>query len=381
MRLLALAAALWFVTSHEVSAAPLNLTQVPADARFVVLVDVDGIRTADGWRQLHEQFWSQNKFVLGPILDAAGLDLKDGLHGVTIYATRVATEKDAADFRGAGIVALDFDREKLIRKLKSLEGDKPVSHGPHEIYRWQASAEGKNEPKLGIAVHSSKVLVVSTSIGEIEHALDVLDGKEANITQSDSALAMAVPLGSLILARALDLEQVASQFESPLLKQCKSLSLAIGNRDDQFFADGQAWLKSTDTAEQIETLFNGFRALVQLQAGSQEDVAKWLGKVRCVRNDKVVTLSLRLPASELQVIFKRGGKIELDSKAAAKVKIDVAPSEAKAPKPGIGVQYNVGVQFGTQPPAAKPKDESKKAEKSEKADESEKADGAEKEDK
>jgi hypothetical protein len=176
MRLLAFAAALLFVTSHGVSAAPLNLTQVPADARFVVLVDVDGIRTADGWRELHEQFWDQNKSALGPILDIAGLDLKNGLHGVTIYATQVATEKDAADFRGAAIVALDFDREKLIGKLKSLAGDKPVSHGPHEIYRCLASADGKDKQTLAIAVHPSKVIVVSTSTGEIERALDVLYG-------------------------------------------------------------------------------------------------------------------------------------------------------------------------------------------------------------
>ena len=124
------------------------------------------------------------------------------------------------------------------------------------------------------------------------------------------------------------------------MKQCKSLSLAIGQRDKQLCTDGQAWLKSTDTAEQIEALFNGFRALVQLQGGGQQDVAKWLGKVQCVRNDKVVTLSLRLSPDDLQLIAKSGGKIEVDSKATGKVKIDVTPTDGKPIKPGVDVEVS-----------------------------------------
>ena len=70
------------------------------------------------------------------------------------------------------------------------------------------SADGENKQTLSIAIHPSKAVVVSTSTGEVERALDVLDGQSPNITQTDSSLAMAVPVGTLLLARGLDLEQL-----------------------------------------------------------------------------------------------------------------------------------------------------------------------------
>ena len=154
MRSLGFAMAALLFVANGAGAAPLDLKQVPAEARWLVLVDVDGARTADGWRQAHEQFWEQNGAALGPILDIAGLDLKNGWHGLTIYATQVATEKKPADFRGAAIVSLDFDRPKLAEKLKTLAGDKLTAHGPHAIYRCQMSADGENKQTLSIAISS-----------------------------------------------------------------------------------------------------------------------------------------------------------------------------------------------------------------------------------
>ena len=81
---------------------------------------------------------------------------------------------------------------------------------------------------------------------------------------------------------------------------------------------------------------------------------------------------LRLPAGDLQAVLKNGGRIEVDTKAIAKLKIEEAAAGTAPAKPGVGIKYNFGVQVGTQPPAGKPGE--KPAEKTEKTEKTEKGD-------
>src|SRR3569623_1626784 len=135
MRLLAFALAVLIAASQKASAAPPDLTLVPADARWLVVVDVDRIRTATGWERAHEKFWAQNGAALDPVLDVLGINLKDGLHSVTLYATQIAESKHPEDFRGAAIISVDFDLVMINAQLQLLADDDPTLYGPHRIYR------------------------------------------------------------------------------------------------------------------------------------------------------------------------------------------------------------------------------------------------------
>ena len=136
MRLLAFALAVLIAVSQKASAAPPDLTLVPADARWLVVVDVDRIRTATGWERAHEKFWAQNGAALDPVLDVLGINLKDGLHSVTLYATQIAESKHPEDFRGAAIISVDFDLVMINAQLQLLADDDPTLYGPLRIYRW-----------------------------------------------------------------------------------------------------------------------------------------------------------------------------------------------------------------------------------------------------
>jgi hypothetical protein len=339
MRLLAFALAMLLAisrehVSNEAVAAPPDLKLVPADARWLVLVDVDRIRTAAGWGQAHEKFWAQNAAALDPVLDVLGINLKDGLHSVTLYATQIAESKHPEDFRGAAIISVDFDLVMINAQLQLLAADDPTLYGPHRIYRWNVGGRKGAQQSLCTALHHTQAIVVANSIDEARRALDVLDGEEPNITQSESSLASAVPAGTLLLARGLDVDKVAGDLASPLLKQCRSLSLAVGQNNEQSFAEGQASLKSVETAEQIEALVNGYRALVQLQS-EPIDAARCLSRLQCVRSDKLVTLSLRLPNDELPALLKSAAGLDVDVKATATVTVEtkVTAEKAEAEKP------------------------------------------------
>ena len=356
MRGFVLTVALLLGFSNGATARPLDLKQVPADAKWLLLVDIDAVRGAPDWNDGYQYFWRQMEPLFG--LLRKGINFKDGLHGASVYAT-VADAKHPEDFRGAAIISVDLDRNHFVAALESFTGYKTATYGAHEIHTWQMPTDSDRDLTACLIFYDAKTIILAVTDEEARKAADVLDGKAPNITQSDSALAVAIPNGTILLLRGLDLDKVAGKFESPLLKQSESISIAVGEEDEEIFAEVRLTLQSAETAEQVQALINGLRALVQLQAGSQKAAADLFGHLRCICSGKVVNVSLRAPTKELEKIFDDLGDVNIKVDASAKVE-KKTPAEAKG-KPSFDFKFGVQVDAG--PDAEKKAKKSKEAEK------------------
>ena len=229
-------------------------------------VDVDALRTAAGWKPAYQDFWKQNGPAVGPLLNVLGLDPKDDLHGVTILPLISAVPRTRKAIEAVAIISIDFDKKQLVAKLNSMVEGGTKSHGWHPIYRWEASFENGKQQNVCVALYSSTTLVAAYPPATSSRRLTCWTAR-AQISPS-KIRRWPWPCRSVRYAdRGLDVDKLANRVESPLLKQCQSLSLAIGEHDKQTFADGQVRLTSDETAQQIEALVNGFRAFYSVAAG------------------------------------------------------------------------------------------------------------------
>src|SRR5262249_51879260 len=160
------------------------------------LVDIDAVRNAAGWSEGYQQFWRQIEPVFG--LMRKGINFKDGLHGASVYAT-VADAKHPENFRGAAVISVDLDRNKFVEALKAFTGYQASTYGPHEIHTWEMPTDADRDLTACLIFYDAKTIILAVTVDEARKAVDVLDGKSPNITQTDSAMAVAIPNGTILL--------------------------------------------------------------------------------------------------------------------------------------------------------------------------------------
>ena len=99
------------------------------------------------------------------------------------------------------------------------------------------------------------------------------------VPKKKSPLGGRVRPGTILLARA---SEIKSDTRCPLLKQGESYRLAIGEYEDESFYLARLTMKSTEAAEQIKTISDGFRALVSLKHGSDSDMMELLDALNVI---------------------------------------------------------------------------------------------------
>ena len=168
---LALAVVLGFACL--VQAAPLDLKQVAADAKWLVHVDVDAIRASTvvqkGWDKCMAMDKNAEKH-LDMLRDHIGMDLRTDLHGMTFYGKEVGKET------GVLIVHAKADQHKLLEMAKMAPEYKVVKSGLLEIHTW-THKHGKMTVTVAGAFVKPDVMVFASCPEELKAALAVLAGK------------------------------------------------------------------------------------------------------------------------------------------------------------------------------------------------------------
>lgn len=275
-------------------AGPLNPHWVPADAKWLVHVDVDaGLRSKVGQASLD---WALANPDLKEGLDkeeaTLGMKLPSDIHDVTLYGRSFGPD-------GVVIVHAALNREKLLSLVQKSKNFKSIDLRGRTIYTWE---EENPKDQAGDSNTSAGAFIDDTSVvlghdkASIVAALDVIDGKQPAL-ESGSLLAHAAPQGTIGFIAAIDLESVANAPDrSPLVQKCREGLLALGEHEGQVFMHAQITAQSTEYAQQLVTMLRGLQALAQLQ---NPQVGKDLALVRVTNDDKVVRVDWHAPGSDV----------------------------------------------------------------------------------
>jgi hypothetical protein len=306
---LAMAAVLCIAGSAR--AEPLNLNQVAEDSKWVAHLDVDAMRTSSVVQKAHEMIKKNHPEAvqhLARVREMWKFNPCTDLHGITICGSQLKRHT------GVAIVHAKVDQQVVLEKAKQAPEHRVSTYGSHELHTWIHAKGTKMERAMTGTLYKPDVLVFGGSTADVMAALDVLDGKKPSLAGKSSPLAGPVSPGTIFTARAVGLADADLPCKSPLVKQIESLSLAIGENQNESFIESKIAAKQADVAEQLKSVIEGGRAMALLMHGDDAEAAKLLNAVKVTAADKVVSVDWKAPADAVwahvqkmkEIIKKKG---------------------------------------------------------------------------
>ena len=291
-------------------AEPFAGKQVPADAKWLVHIDIDAIKTgkvarAIGAHWLRLPAGAEHLKRVGAVV---GLDPAEDLRSITIYGGQYAEP--------AAVVVLraKVDRERLMAFLRAGPGYRTHAYGEHELVEWTANRGKENEHTVTGSFHGPMVIVFGRDPAEVKKALDVLDGRASGLGEHDPLSPAHTPPGTMIQARGVDLAEVELPFKSPLVRKSKLFSVAVGEHEGEAFAAATATTESAETAGQLRAVVEGLLAMAELEFDADEQATRLLEAVEVSSSEKTVTVEFRGPPNEVSSLVEKAWTKQLRRK-------------------------------------------------------------------
>jgi hypothetical protein len=289
MRTFAMAMAVVLGLATIGRAAPLDLKQVPAEAKWVMHVDVDAFRASVVVDKAYHKCLEMHKDAakkMDMVAAIIGMDPRKDIHGFTVYG------KDTNKEHGVLIVHADVNQNLLLTMVAMAPDHKATTYGAYELHSW-THKHGKKKPCAVTGVfYKPNIMVFAGCVDGVKAALDVLDGKASGITGHDSPLAGRTLPGTIFLARA---SAIDPKEKCPVLKQTDSFRVALGEYNGHSFYRARLVMKSTTAVDQLKAISEGFRALVSLAHGSDPLAMKLISGLKV--SGEGTTFNVRWTAS------------------------------------------------------------------------------------
>lgn len=356
-------AAMCLMVASPLMAAPLDKSQIPADAQWFIAVDVEGLVASKVGTAVIEE---ANKQGLDIMMDAAkgaiGFNPLKDLKTVTLYGTKFGAD--------SGVIILEgkFDKDKIIRVLQLNKSFKQDKIGDHTIYEWLDTLKGgqfgvsvshaggqpttdSKQPadmKRFGAFHGDNKAVVATSDTLLKAALELLDGKGESIAKKDDK---GIPSGkdAFVAAYVTNLEAADAKPEAAFLKKIAGGWFVMGEKDDAVFARLAVTARDEATGKDLGQVADGFVALLRLvqppdgqkavqtaKAGieglaSPEFVAI-IKSIKVARQDLTVTVEASTPVKTVVELMKAAAAKERSKKQSSPA-APVAPAAPTVVQP------------------------------------------------
>ena len=313
----ALALAVVLGVAAAAQATPVDVKQVPADAKWLAHVDVDAIRASTVAQKMFQHCMAMHKEAgqhFDKVRAELGIDLRTDLHGLTFYGKQLGQHK------GVLIVNVKIDQQLLLKKVATASDHKTTKYGAYDLHSWTAKGPHHTRAVVG-AIYKSERLVFASDIEELKAALDVLDGKAASLSSS-SPLAGRLHAGTTFLFRATGLAEAKLPCKCPLAKQIESVRISMGEDNGQSFFRAKAIMANTEVVGQVKAIIDGGKALGDLHTSNDPQARKLVDALQVKIDDKTVRVQWNAPANDVWEVLHKHAKrwAEMRAKHAAEKK-------------------------------------------------------------
>jgi hypothetical protein len=260
--LLKAAAGFTLSVASLVHADPLDPKQIPADAKWVLHVDMDSARDTKVWAAMDNQLSTNKDFQSGirQIEQVTNAQFPRDLHDVTLYG------RSADDDAGVVIIHAHVDRKQTMTLLQLNPSFASTSVGDYDLLTWDD--KGKS---IHGCFRDDNTMIIGRSAEVVRDALDVMDGKSESI-KVDSPLAAGAKPQLLAFIAASDLATLKKQGAkpSPLASQVQSAWISLSESDGNAVIKADIQANSEDAATQLDQIVAGTKAFIAMSAQSDE---------------------------------------------------------------------------------------------------------------
>ncbi len=301
-------------------ADPFDPARVPADAKYVVHVDMDALRPTKLWGVIDDRLAGNEAFgtKMGLFETASGMHFPRDLHGVTIYG------RAAGDDNGVVVIRAAMHRDQFMAAIGFAPGYQAESFGKVDGASWDDDGR-----RMFGAFHDDATLVFARSAANVLAALDVIDGKSPHVAPTDPLAAggkgaAGAPPALFYVAAADPASLAPPRQTNPLLKQVDAGWLTVverpaapatrpadGTPSPDAVVHAVVTAKTPEAAKQLQAAAGGVRAMVALAAmpaGADPNLKFASGVLRSLavaQADRAVTADLSVGVDALQQAVDR----------------------------------------------------------------------------
>jgi len=201
--------------ARPVAAEPASLTAVPAEAVWMMHLDMDAARESTVVRRMHDRVMAMHPQLEAMVAMAkamTGMDPRKDLHDVTVYG--LDTDKRNAVM----VVRAKANRPLLEKMVEKARDHRTMEYGGRTLHSWthRGRKGDKGETVVG-AFQADDRLVFARSADAVKMAIDVLDGKKSSY--EEGPLAGGVKPGSILVARAAAIDPNTKSAEAAGLSE------------------------------------------------------------------------------------------------------------------------------------------------------------------
>jgi hypothetical protein len=269
--------------ARPAAAEPASLATVPADAVWMMHLDMDAARESIVLRRMHDRAMAmhpQLEAMIAMVKGMTGMDPREDLHDVTAYG------RDTDKRKAVMVVRAKANRAFLEKMVEKARDHRTMEHGGRTLHAWthRGRKGGKGEA-VGGAFQADDRMVFAGSADAVQRALDVLDGKQP--AYREGPLAGGVKPGSILVARAAVIDP---QTKCPVLRQGRGYRVAAGEEGGRSFYRAKLDMKSAEAAGLAEDVVEGFEAVVKLRWDGDAEAMRLLSGLRTQTDGETCTI-------------------------------------------------------------------------------------------
>ena len=234
---------------------PLDAAKVPADAKWVLHVDMEKLVASKvGTAILDEGSKQGLDIMLAMIKAGVGIDLVKDIKSVTAFGTKFGDENGAVVIQGT------LDKEKILKALKLNPTFKEDKVGSVATYEWTDEAkDGKPAKQQYGAFVGDDLGVIASSSAHLKQVIDVLGGKGPGFAKPP-----AFDKSAFLVAFVTDLPSAVHKSEEAFLKKFAGAQASIGEKDDSLWAAVAVTATDEATATDLKQVADGLLAVTRL---------------------------------------------------------------------------------------------------------------------
>ena len=319
-------------------ASPLQKEQVAADAKWLVHIDVDKLRSTTVGAYVIKQ-------VLETKLEAlkTQFDLDVDLNKISSLTAYGSGYQAKPNFDGVVLINTGLDLQKALDAAieKMSEGS---SNTPAAIQKTQ---EGKvstysMKDNLVASFQPGKPVIVGKSLDSVQKARDVVSGTSANLASTKTFSEFPASQKAYFFLGAADLSKLTGELsershdEDAVNPKAKILKLADGGRvvlgenANQLFLEVSLKAKTTELVTQMQQVIQGMIALASLSQPDNQDLQQLAQSAKVSTVGNIVSLNLGYPTDKALVMLNshlEGQKHGESHGKKHKSKVKAAPKE------------------------------------------------------
>lgn len=311
-------------------AGPLEKARIASDAKWIVHLDVEGMRNSTVGNYLIDQMLKPMLENIEPLKNANLSMNVSNLTSITAYGSSVDNGTDG----GVLMVSTTADPKK---DLDTVAGMFLLSAGTNSPFALEEKSPYPlyNFSKSVFFAPCQSTLVVAKSKDQIEKAQQLLLGKGESLAKGGSGFQdFREPPRSFLSVAVADgfLGRTTLPAQAQIIREATGGRLSLGERDKNVFLNLVFQGKDDVATTKIQQVLQGITALVSLSQQDQ-DITQLASGTRISSEGRSVTVSLEYPAEKTIEKIKEGSAHHEQARQPAKAKVKAKRKKHQDAKP------------------------------------------------